>query len=67
MKCTVCGGDRFVNSEYQMDTGSAPALECVSCGALNLDESAAQSEEDRASVRLAVAVRAAAQYVPESK
>jgi hypothetical protein len=60
MQCNVCGGERFTKSEYQMDPGPAPALECLHCHALNLDEEAARSEEERDSVRLAVAARARA-------
>jgi hypothetical protein len=40
-----------------MTDGSAPALECLKCRALCLDESAAESEQERESVRLAVAAR----------
>jgi hypothetical protein len=59
VKCSVCGSDRFIASEYKMDGGKAPALECVRCHALNLDEAAASSDEERDCVRLAVAARAA--------
>jgi hypothetical protein len=59
MGCSVCGKDRFVTKEYRMDAGEAPALECVHCGTLNLDESVARNERDRSSVRLAIAARAA--------
>jgi predicted nucleic-acid-binding Zn-ribbon protein len=57
MACTVCGGNRFARDEYRMDSGTAPALRCIKCGTLNLDESAAESERGRSSVRLAIAAR----------
>jgi hypothetical protein len=59
MRCSVCGKERFVTKKYRMDAGEAPALECLNCGTLNLDESAARHERDRSSVRLAIAARAA--------
>ncbi len=59
MRCCVCGRDRFITKPYRMESGEAPALECLHCGALNLDESIGQSERDRSSVRLAIAARAA--------
>ena len=59
MKCSVCGGDQFVASQYKMESGFAPALECTRCRALNLDEAVAHSKQDLDSVRMAVAARAA--------
>jgi hypothetical protein len=43
-----------------MKSGEAPALKCIHCGALMLDEAVARSEDERESVRLAKAARAAA-------
>jgi hypothetical protein len=59
MKCSVCGGDQFVVTQYKMDGGQAPALECTRCHALTLDEAVARTKEDLESVRTAVAARAA--------
>jgi hypothetical protein len=56
--CEVCGGTEFVPAEYTSEAGRAPALECIRCRALNLDESAAHDEKERDSVKLAKAVRA---------
>jgi uncharacterized Zn finger protein len=58
MQCEVCGGHNFVAAEYASELGRAPALECTGCGALKLDEGAANTEEERDSVKLAIAVRA---------
>jgi hypothetical protein len=65
MRCNICGGDRFNTAEYRADGVVAPAKECATCRALILDEEAA-AEEDRDSVRLAVAARAA-HSVPDPK
>lgn len=46
-------------SEYRTGSVRAPARECAICHALVLDEQAATSEEERDSVRLAAAARAA--------
>lgn len=68
MVCTVCSGTRFVSAEY--NTGEAhrsrpaPALECVTCHAVFLEEGIARTEEERASVKIAIALRAAAQEPP---
>jgi hypothetical protein len=59
MCCNICGGDNFIASEYWTDDVRAPARECATCHALVLDETAASSEQERDSVRLAVAARAA--------
>jgi hypothetical protein len=59
MKCSVCGKESFIRGEYRMDGGTAPALECTTCGALNLDEAVAETPFDRSSVRMAAAARAA--------
>jgi hypothetical protein len=58
MRCTNCGGERFQPSEYWTGSVRAPALECEHCRSLILDEEAAHTEEERDSVRLAVAARA---------
>jgi hypothetical protein len=68
MHCHVCGGDRFSHVEYTAaDDVRAPAFECVRCHAIGLDEAAARSEEERESVRLAKAARAAQAAAPASK
>jgi hypothetical protein len=59
MRCNICGGDRLTASEYRTGSVRAPAMECVACHAIVLDESLATSEQERDSVRLAVAARAA--------
>jgi hypothetical protein len=59
MRCKVCGHDEMVPTEYRSAEISAPALECVRCQAINLDERAAKSEKDLDSVRKAVAARRA--------
>ncbi len=68
MLCHVCGGDRFAEVEYTTTAKvRAPAFECTRCHAIALDESAARSEEERESVRLAKAARAAEAVAPASK
>ena len=59
MSCKNCGERDFVPSEYRSGTVNAPAMECAHCHVLNLDEEAARTEEERDSVRLAVALRVA--------
>jgi hypothetical protein len=59
MRCHICGGKAFTSSEYCTNGVRAPAKECASCLALVLDERAATSDEERDSVRWAVAARAA--------
>ena len=46
MRCEVCGCGDFVEAEYTSDLGRAPALECVNCQALILDETAASGERN---------------------
>ncbi len=59
MVCNVCGCADFVATEYVLDEGHrAPALECLGCRALALDENAASTEAERESVKLAKALRA---------
>ncbi len=65
MRCTVCGGDRFVSTEYRAGSVEAPALECLTCGAVVLEEAVARTEEERESVKMAIALRKAAQNVPD--
>jgi hypothetical protein len=60
MRCLVCGSDDLRQAEYKTGSVRAPAFECGRCHAIQLDEVAASSEEDRESVRLAVAARQAA-------
>jgi hypothetical protein len=58
--CTVCGGHGFVAVEYvTKEAIRAPALKCLLCNAIHLDEAVARSSEERESVRLAKAERAA--------
>ena len=57
MSCNVCGNQEFTTAEYRMDSCRAPALECEKCGALNLSEGAAHTQEERDSVKMAIAVR----------
>jgi hypothetical protein len=58
MICRNCRGERFTIREYKTSKVRAPALECETCGVLDLDEAAAASEDERESVRLAKAARA---------
>jgi hypothetical protein len=57
MQCEVCDWEDFVAADYATEQGRAPALQCVRCGALNLHESAASNDAERAAVRLAALVR----------
>ena len=59
MRCTVCGGTRFVATEYKTGEMTAPAMECASCLAIALEEGVARTEEERESVKIAIALRAA--------
>ncbi len=60
MCCTVCFGQSFVAIEYvTKESVRAPALRCLRCDAIHLDEAVARSNEERESVRLAKAERAA--------
>jgi len=59
MRCKNCGEREFLPAEYRSGGVSAPAIECAHCHVLNLDEEAAHTEEERDSVRLAVALRVA--------
>jgi hypothetical protein len=61
MRCTVCGGTRFVATEYKTGQVTAPAMECASCSAIVLEEGVARTEEERSSVKIAIALRAAVQ------
>ncbi len=67
MKCCVCGGGRFVATEYKTGKMSAPAMECVNCLAIILEEGLARTEEERESVKLAIAMRAAVRDMPASE
>jgi hypothetical protein len=60
MRCKVCGHDELFETEYRTGKLTAPALECAKCHALDLDERVAKSDEDRDSVRRAVAARQSA-------
>ncbi len=57
LHCEVCEGGDFVEAEYASEAGRAPALKCTRCGALNLKPEAARTEEERDSVKTAIAVR----------
>ncbi len=61
MRCHVCGGRRFVSTEYKMGTMHAPALACARCHAIVLEEAVARTEGERDSVRRAIALRKAVQ------
>ena len=65
--CEVCGWDRFERAEYACEAGNVPAFACVRCGAVALSEDAATTEEERTSVRLAIAIREAICAGPESR
>jgi hypothetical protein len=56
--CPICAGTSFVEIEYRAPTFSCPAYECRACHAIALDEESARSDVERASVRMAVKVRA---------
>jgi hypothetical protein len=59
--CNVCGGTTLLRTEYRAGQGVvAPALACADCAAISLDESVAECDEERESVKLAKAARAAA-------
>jgi hypothetical protein len=61
MICNICGSRTFAITEYRQGGQAAlraPAFECRGCGAINLGEEAAASDEERESVRLAIARRA---------
>jgi CheY-like chemotaxis protein len=60
MKCEVCGGDSLTAIEYRTPDLCAPAFECDRCKAINLDETLAQSAQEREWVRDALARRATA-------
>jgi hypothetical protein len=64
MKCTVCGGTRFVATEYKTGDRRAPALECSQCLAIVLEEGVARTNEERESVKIAIALRAAVRDMP---
>jgi hypothetical protein len=64
MKCGVCGGTKFVSTEYKTGEMNAPALECSTCLAIVLEECVARTEEERESVKTAIALRAAVQEAP---
>jgi hypothetical protein len=62
MVCDVCGNGHFTTTEYRAGACRAPALECDFCHAVNLREEAATTEEERASVKMAIAIRASATH-----
>jgi hypothetical protein len=57
--CNVCGSSRLGKGRYRTPAGvMAPSWECKDCLAITLDDSVAESEDERDSVRLAKAARA---------
>jgi len=56
--CLVCGADRLVRQEYKSPIGQCPAAACEQCGALRLDETMAETDNERESVRTMRAARA---------
>ncbi len=58
MRCSNCDGREFTNTEYRMPGVRAPAVECTNCHVLHLSESTVFSDEDRESVKMAIAERA---------
>jgi hypothetical protein len=67
MLCEVCGDDRFDRVEYPSGISTVPAFACVRCGEMVLSEDAAKTEEERSSVRIAIAARAVTYAGPESR
>jgi hypothetical protein len=57
MRCTNCGGSELERAEYKMSSGRAPAWSCSKCSTLLLDPDLARTDEERDSVRLAIAER----------
>jgi hypothetical protein len=57
LPCEVCGGTDFIRATYSTEGTVAPAFECTRCHALVLDEAAAETDDERESVRKAKAVR----------
>ena len=61
MVCNICGAEAFRRIDYRSTgtgaEGSAPAFECAACGAISLDESAALTNDERISVKLAIRSR----------
>jgi hypothetical protein len=65
MICTVCGSSNLSLTEYRMSAStSCPARSCDSCGAINLAEEPAQSDDERESVREAISTRGSASSNP---
>lgn len=59
VRCTVCDSNRLSRSEYVAGHVKAPALQCQSCGALQLHESAANSTSEQKAVLQALSAREA--------
>ena len=57
MQCAICGNASFRRTSYRSNARTCPALACMSCTAITLDERAARDEAERASVRMAIAAR----------
>ena len=58
MVCTVCGNERLSAMEYRLgEAQTCPAMSCDACGAIRLEEDAAQTDEERESVREAISTR----------
>jgi len=60
LNCEVCGSSSLTAIEYRTPELSAPALECDRCKAIKLDETVAQSAQEREWVRSALVRRATA-------
>ena len=61
MVCNICGSRAFSVTEYRSRGDGAcraPAFACRDCGAIGLGEEAAASDEERESVKIAIAMRA---------
>lgn len=61
MVCNICGGTAFSVTEYRAGNDGAcraPAFSCRGCGAIHLREEVASNDEERDSVKIAIAMRA---------
>ena len=67
MKCSVCGGAEFSATEYKTGETTAPALECVRCSAIVLEAAVARTDEERTSVKEAIAMRQAVRDMPPAE
>jgi hypothetical protein len=67
MTCPVCGNEDFVTTEYKAGDIVAPALECMACKAVVLDVEAGRTDEERESIKLAIAARASSRNLPAAE